>query len=247
MDAARRIPVPGTYNFREPAGLPAAEGRIRHGKLYRSDSLHRLGEAGRTVLAELGVRLVIDLRDDYEASALPDAIEGLGLEVVRLPVFEGLGSSTGGTTIGLDALYERVVTQHTPVVVDAVRRIATSGDDTVLVHCTAGKDRTGIVVALALLSVGVDRSDVVADYARSAVYLDGEWLEGMLAFIARYGMDDTPELRILLGGSPPEVLEGALDLIERRQGSVRQYLLAGGLSLAELAALERALVDKIER
>lgn len=101
-------------------------------------------------------------------------------------------------------------------------------ESAVLVHCTAGKDRTGIVVALALSAVGVDRSLVVADYARSQDYLDGVWLKGMLALIARHGVDETPELRMLLGGSPPEVLEGVLDLIDERHGSVRQYLLAGG-------------------
>ncbi len=244
IDATTRIPVPGTFNFREPGGYPATAGLIRRGKLYRSDGLHSLGDAGRNAIAELGVRLVIDLRDDFEASAQPDALDGLDLEVVRLPVFEGLGSSEGGSSLGLAALYERVVTQHTLVVVKALRHIAASGESAVLVHCTAGKDRTGIVVALALSVVGVDRSLVIADYARSEDNLDGEWLEGMLALIARYGVDETPELRILLGGSPPEALEGVLDLIDERHGSVRQYLLAGGLTLSELATLERVLVDR---
>ena len=244
MDVTRRIPVSGTYTFREPAGYPAVDGLVRSGKLYRSDALHNLDDAGRSALAELGVRLVIDLRDDLEAAALPDALDGMELDVVRFPVFEGRGSSEDGTPLSLTALYERVVTQHTSVVVDAIRVIAASGEGAVLVHCTAGKDRTGIVVALALTAVGVDRSLVVADYASSQDYLGGEWLEGMLALIARYGVDETPELRILLGGSPPEVLEGVLDLIEERYGSVRHYLLAGGLSLSELAGLEHALVDR---
>ena len=243
-DATSRIPVPGTYNFREPGGYPATDGLIRRGKLFRSDGLHSLGEAGRSALGELGVRLVIDLRDDFEASAQPDALDGLDLEVIRLPVFEGRGSSEGGSSLGLAALYERVVTQHTAVVVTALRQIAASGERAVLVHCTAGKDRTGIVVALALSAVGVDRALVVADYARSEENLNGEWLEGMLALIARHGVEETPELRILLGGSPPEVLEGVLDLIDERHGSVRQYLLAGGLGLSELATLERVLVDR---
>ncbi|WP_022886288.1 tyrosine-protein phosphatase [Glaciibacter superstes] len=243
MPVSPRIPVPGTYNFREPGGYPAEAGMVRPGKLFRSDGLHSLGDDGRAELSLLGVRTVIDLRDDFEASAQPDALDGLDLEVVRLPVFEGRGSSDGTNAIALSSLYERVVTEHSEVVVEALRRIAGSGDAAVLVHCTAGKDRTGIVVALALLAVGVDRALVVEDYAASQSNLDGAWLNEMLALIARYGVEETPELRVLLGGSPPEVLDDMLDVIEERHGSIHKYLLASGLSQGDLARLQRVLVE----
>ena len=94
MDStAQRIPIDGTYNFRDVGGYPAAGGSTRPGKLYRADALGRLGERGREGLRELGIRLVIDLRDDFEVEALPDDLEGLDVEVLRLPVFEGSGAS----------------------------------------------------------------------------------------------------------------------------------------------------------
>src|SRR5438034_394341 len=80
-------------------------------------------------------------------------------------------------------------------------------DAPVVVHCTAGKDRTGIVVALALLAVGVDRETVVSDYALTEANLQGPWLEGMLELVRGYGVEVTPDLRIILGGSPREALE----------------------------------------
>ncbi|WP_448810437.1 tyrosine-protein phosphatase [Agromyces bauzanensis] len=242
MEISTRIPIPGTYNFRDVGGLPALSGRVREGVLFRSDGLHRLGEEGRAELRRLRVGRVIDLRDENEASIMPDDLGGLDVEVLRLPVFEGSGASQGARGISLDALYHRIVTQHTSIVVDALREIAGAGERSVIVHCTAGKDRTGVVVALALSAVGVHRDAVVEDYARTEANLAGEWLEDMVAMIGRYGIPDTPELRVLMGGSPPEAIEGMLDTVERGHGSTREYLLAAGLALHELAALERLLI-----
>ena len=242
MTTSMRIPVPGTYNFRDVGGLPAQNGTVRDGVLFRSDGLHALGEAGRAELRNLGVGIIIDLRDENEAAVMPDDLDGLDVEVLRLPVFEGSGASQGVGGISLDALYERIVTQHRSVVVGALREIASAGERSVVVHCTAGKDRTGIVVALALLAVGVDRDAVVDDYVRTEQNLAGEWLEQMITMVGRYGVPDTPELRVLMGGSPREALEGAIDTVEREHGSTREYLLAAGLELHELAALERLLI-----
>ncbi|GAA1790981.1 tyrosine-protein phosphatase [Agromyces lapidis] len=243
MKTQGRIPVPGTFNFRDVGGLPARGGVVRDGVLYRSDGLYRLGEAGKSELRQLGVGIVIDLRDDNEAKMMPDDLDGLEVEVLRLPVFEGSGASQGAGGISLEALYERIVTQHASVVVSAMREIASAGDRAVVVHCTAGKDRTGIVVALTLMAIGVDRESVIDDYSRTEANLAGEWLEEMVEMIGRYGVPDTPELRTLMGGSPREAIEGVLDTVERAHGSTREYLLAAGLQLGELAALETLLVE----
>ncbi|WP_395242791.1 tyrosine-protein phosphatase [Agromyces sp. MMS24-K17] len=241
METSTRIPVPGTYNFRDVGGLPAATGVVRPGVLYRSDGLHRLGEAGRAELVELGIGIVIDLRDDREAQSMPDDVAGLDLEVLRLPVFEGSAASQR-PGISLAELYERIVSQHSHVVVEAIREISSAGDRSVVVHCTAGKDRTGVVIALTLLAVGVDREAVIADYERTQANLAGEWLEGMVELIGRYGVADSPQLRMLVGGSPREAIEAVIEEVERRNGTAREYLVASGLGLSELAALERLLI-----
>ena len=243
MSVERRIAVHGTYNLRDVGGYPAADGRVRPGRLLRSDGLHRLGPEGKRHLRDLGIGVVVDLRDEFEARIMPDDLDGLDVTVVRLPVFEGSGSSQGSEPVALPALYTKIVTQHAGVVVRALREIA-AADTGVLVHCTAGKDRTGIVVALALLAVGVDRRIVVDDYARSEANLRGEWLDGMIALIVEHGGVESPELRILMGGSPADALDAVLDEIERDHGSVRQYLLRSGLTLHDLELLEGALVDR---
>jgi len=244
MDSTvQRIPIEGTYNFRDVGGYATDGGVVRSGKLFRADALGRLGPAGRESLRELGIRIVIDLRDDFEVQALPDDLEGLDVEVLHLPVFEGSGASASTVGATIVHLYDKIVFQHTDVIVRALREIADTGDEPVVVHCTAGKDRTGIVIALALLAVGVDRETVVADYALTEANLDGPWLEGMLELVRGYGVDVTPDLRVILGGSPREALETTIDRIEERSGSVRQYLLGAGLDELELAKLRSVLVE----
>jgi len=243
MTTERRIAVHGTYNLRDVGGYPAADGRVRAGRLLRSDGLHRLGPEGRTHLRDLGVGVVVDLRDEFEAQIMPDDLDGLDVTVVRLPLFEGSGASHGTEPVSLPALYTKIVTQHSGVVARALQEIATANTG-VLVHCTAGKDRTGIVVALALLAVGVDRRLVVDDYARSEANLRGEWLDGMIDLIVEHGGVESPELRVLMGGSPADALDAVLDELETEHGSVRQYLLRSGLSLHDLELLNSVLVDR---
>ncbi len=239
-----RIPVNGTYNFRDVGGYRAEGGFTRSGKLFRSDGLHSLGDEGKQQLRALGVSVVIDLRDDAEEEAFPDDLSGLDVEVLRLPVFEGSGASQSTIGATLYDLYVKILFQHTDVVVSALREIADTGDAGVVVHCTAGKDRTGIVVALALLAVGVDRDVVIADYARTQQNLEGPWLEKMLELVASHGVEVTPDIRVIMGGSPPEALQAALSLLDRERGGVRKYLRDAGLDDLELAKLRSVLVEQ---
>ncbi len=244
MSVAPKLSVHGTYNFRDVGGYPTLDGRVRYGRLLRSDGLYRLGDNGKRDLRELGVGVVIDLRDDFEVGVMPDDLDGLDLSVVHLPLFEGSGASQGEAAVSLTTLYRRILNQHAGVVARALREILAIEETPVLVHCTAGKDRTGIVVALALLAVGVDRGLVVDDYARSEGNLSGEWLENMISIIVQHGGTETPELRVLMGGSPGAVLNSVLDELEAEHGSVHRYLLGAGLTLEELDRLQDALVEK---
>lgn len=247
MEQGRLLTVPGTYNLRDVGGYEADGGRVRHRKLLRSDGLHRLGEQGRSVLGQLGVGLVIDLRDDFEVQVMPDDLADLPLEVRRFPVFEGATGSVAAPGVALERVYETIALQHADVVGAVLSELAASGETTTLIHCTAGKDRTGVMVAFALLAVGVDRETVVEDYAVSEANLAGEWLESMVSLAAQHGATDGPELRALMGGSPPDALDHTITMVEREHGSITDYLLAAGMGELDLARLREVLVEPTPR
>jgi protein-tyrosine phosphatase len=108
------------------------------------------------------------------------------------------------------------------------------------VHCTAGKDRTGVSVALVLDAVGAERAAVVADYAASAANLAGPWADGMRAMITAMGVPLTPEIDTLVTATPPAAIEQALAWVDA-QGGAAEYLQSGGLTDAELDALRARL------
>jgi protein-tyrosine phosphatase len=271
-DAASRLRgVEGTYNLRDTGGYGTPDGATRWGKLFRSDALHKLTDASRRRLTDLGVELVIDLRDDSELLSAPSQLDGLGLTVVHAPIYPprpaassaaspaaSAGDAAGAEASAADGhasvldglgdvtlrgLYRTMITEYGHNLTRAVQLIARAGNAPVLVHCTAGKDRTGLVVALALLAVGVSREDVITDYAATEQNLAGEWAETMLSRIVEVGVVATPAIRELMSASPPGLIAEAIDLIVANHGSVANYLLANGLTHADLELLHAALVD----
>jgi protein-tyrosine phosphatase len=236
------LPVDGTYNFRTTGGYAAGERTVRDGKLFRSDALHRLTEAGRACMAELGIATVIDLRDPSELASSPSAVDGLGLTVEHHPIFSAGKVPNGEALTSLAAVYRTIVEKYADRLAGAVRLIADSGEHGVLVHCTAGKDRTGLVIATALLAVGVDREQVLADYATSGPNLSGPWVDAMLVvFEERAAGALTDEARELVVASPAPVLAEALDLIDATYGSAAGLLAAHGFGEEDLARLRTVL------
>ena len=241
------VSVEGTYNLRDLGGMRADGGTIAAGRLFRSDALSALSEAGMGQFAGLGITRVIDLRDDGERERSPDTLPA-SATLIPHPIFP---SASSHVVRGLDifGLTEVIYLEHADTLATALALLAEQGEEAreaagaTLFHCTAGKDRTGAVAALALTAVGVSRDDVVADYAASEANLRGEWLDTHLAALARLGLELTPATEGLVGRTPPEALERTLVELDRRFGSVRDYLRASGVSDVTLERLHAALVE----
>ena len=239
----RPFPVEGTFNLRTTAGYPAQGRVVREAKLFRSDGLQGLTDAGRGQFAAFGIRRVIDLRDRTELEHSPSQLQGMPLEVSHNPIFEEGKVPGGQDPTTLQSIYRLIVEQHAGRLADAVRIIADSGPDPVLVHCAAGKDRTGLVIAVALLAAGVDREYVVRDYAASEENLGAGWTEKTLATLATtHALSTVDEnLRHIIAASPAAVLESALDLIDARYGSAAGLLTSHGFSDTDVATLREVL------
>lgn len=238
-----RIDVEGTYNLRDIGGLPvAAGGRTRSGVLYRSDALDALTPAGHRALASLGLHLVLDLRSDQEIELAPSAVDGLGLAVRTLSLLPAADPTQQAMNdYSLHTLYRLLVDARGPQLVEAVQTLSRA-DGPALVHCTAGKDRTGVVVALALEAVGVEREAVVADYAATQTHLAGEWAERMLAQVgAGWGVPEDAIVEIVTT-SPAPVMAELLDHVDASYGGAVAYLRTHGLGQADLARLGERLV-----
>ncbi|MDH6677863.1 protein-tyrosine phosphatase [Rhodococcus sp. LBL1] len=239
----RRLVLPGTYNLRDIGGYTAGERTTRWRKLLRSDALHTIEQDGRDTLTEIGLGLVIDLREDDEISKAPNALDGVGHREVHVPVYNGkLDHNPTAATFDLGTLYQWMLADHGSRLTDAVRLIAGSGDEPVLVHCTAGKDRTGLVIALALSAVGVGARDVVADYSLSETLLHGEWVDAMVASFRERELPEGFDIEGIVAASPAAVMRATLAGIDAEHGGVRPYLLDHGMSEAELTDLHAALL-----
>jgi protein-tyrosine phosphatase len=232
--------VPEAFNFRDVGRLPAGSGRTREGVLFRSGNLGHLTPVGRERLGELGIRRIVDLRDDGERRHEPSRIEGLGVETVHLPMFAGSVASFFDDDLSLDDLYLALVDGSAARLVEVARAILDA--QPVLVHCTVGKDRTGVSVALILAAAGVDEEAVIADYARTEDLLPPERNERIIGFL-RSAYPSARHLEDLATRSPAPVLQRVFDDLRLRYGGVIPYLQAHGLTADEVTGLRRTLVE----
>lgn len=231
------LDVPGGINVRDVGGIAVGSSRIRGGVLLRSGQLAKLTPEGGALLRER-VRRVVDLRDEEEVRHQPSALDGVA--VTRVPLFLGSVASFFTEDIGLEGMYRGLVDQSAPRLVEVMRVIA-AGEST-LVHCTAGKDRTGVSIALALSAVGAEREAVVEDYALTEALMPSERREAIIRNMRAAGLVSENAID-LATRSPAPVMRALLEEIDARHGSAAQYLLANGLTADELDALGDALVE----
>lgn len=233
------LTIAGALNFRDTGGLPADGGATRPGVLFRSGNLARVDAAGRAALQRLGLRRIIDLRDDAEVAWEPTRLADLGHETVRIPLFTGSTASFFAEDLTLDDLYRSLVDGSGESIVAVVRAVI--ADQPVLVHCTVGKDRTGVTVALALAAAGVDEDAVVADYARTEALLPARRNEQVVAYL-RSMHPEARHLEELATRSPAPAMRRVLDDLRARFGAPVEFLRAHGLRDEEIDELRRVLI-----
>lgn len=216
--------------------MPATGGRIASGVLFRSAAPHLVDQSLAEWVAQQRIERIFDLRSTQETGYLPGFPDSFaGTTRTHLPLLEG----AVGHLATLDEIYEPLVKAHGPTWATLAAGIAESR--ATLVHCTAGKDRTGVGVAMVLMAVGADRDAVMEDYAASTAALSGDWLAAMARRMGEHGVVMTEQMRTLLVGTSVEGLDKALDAA-RRTGSIADYLLSHGLGRAQLEALGEKLV-----
>ncbi len=245
------LPLDGAVNARDLGGLPTVDGReTRPGVLFRSDNLQELSESDVATLVDRGVRTVVDLRTEAEVELLgPGPLRATDVAHVHLdliphgfdgqpPLARAIPDETAGP-YAVDHLYFDYLQDAPDQIGSALRTIADPTSGGVLVHCAAGKDRTGVVVALALSLVGVHRDAVVADYART---------DERVAQV-RERLLNTPLYADSVRERPLESMrphagnmERFLDRVDREYGGVHAFAMTVGVEEGLVARLSRRLL-----
>jgi protein-tyrosine phosphatase len=267
--SARWLDLDGAENVRDVGGLPTVDGRrVQAGRLIRSDSLQELTDADVALLVEdVAVRSIVDLRTGVEVRAEgPGPMTRVpGVKIHHLSLFPEAGHHTDAgaaddeaaddapvvlpwqnhereadvTHRGATGIYLRYLDDRADSIIAALRVIA-GNDGATIVHCAAGKDRTGVVVACALAEVGVTREAIVADYARSAERI--ERIYDRLAARRTY-RDDLDRNDIDKHRPRAATMERLLDAVDELHGGVPAWLRAHGWTDDDAVALRRRLLD----
>ncbi len=246
---SRLLPLVGAYNFRDLGGYPTGDGRrTRWGRLYRSDTLHELTDGDLVALRDLGLRAVLDLRTAAEVEQSGRGL--LGEEPVdyqHLSVIDqDAGESTAAPAPPGDDLAERYLWYleiGRRALVSALESMTSEDRYPMVFHCTAGKDRTGVLAALVLDILGVEPTVIAEDYVITATRLD--------LIVARLRRDPVHGAR--LAELPASRLEVELETMERfvqllyeRHGGARSWARASGIGQRSLDRLAELLLEKEE-
>lgn len=222
----------GNHNVRDLGGLPRADGTTTAlGRVLRACAMQHIGTEGREALVSAGLRTVIDLRSDAERAAAPSPFrDTVGVATQCHPVFADLApiSQMIGSEpdFRMQDRYIRALELAAPRFAAVIRAIAEAEPGMVIFHCTAGKDRTGIVAAMLLDLAGVSREAIVADYARTADH-GAALIETLRRKALAAGQSPEAIEKTLV--CPPEAIGTTLETLDRNHGGVRAYLKSAGL------------------
>jgi protein-tyrosine phosphatase len=239
----RNLGFSRTYNFRDVGGYTGLDGRtVRWRRLFRSDALHRLGEEDAEAFAALGIRTVIDLRRPFEIEKYGRVADRYGLDYHNL-VLEHVDWEEVDHPD--DVVHERWLADRylnfaedgREGLLASLRVIADPSRAPVVVHCMAGKDRTGTVCALTLSLLGVSDEDIASDYA-----LTTPAMERLTAYL-KEKHPEAVEGNMHMYDSPPGAMLLFLDDLRALHGSIESFVKEIGLTAAEMATMRSHLLS----
>ncbi|MEZ5409974.1 MAG: tyrosine-protein phosphatase [Acidimicrobiales bacterium] len=228
------IALDGAMNLRDLGGWTGLDGRtVARGQAYRCDRLSELTDADLAVLAGLGIETVIDLRHEGETAEHPSRLWASVVLHRNIPMAGELavqkslvdlildGEITEVTVAEVEASYREMLTRHAPGFGLAVETLLTSEGPT-LFHCTAGKDRTGLLAMLVLSTLGVADDDVIRDFGLSNRYRAERRIAQLRPSFEARGLDIECFRPAL--SAPEPALAAAIPWLRQSHGSVEAYL-----------------------
>jgi protein-tyrosine phosphatase len=261
MPLAPLIVLAGAMNFRDLGGIPTANGHhVRHGLVYRSGELNTLTDTDLETLAPLKISYIFDTRTDAERAAAPTHWPVDPPSIVPISVgFDARENPAGSmkqlfakgvdpanVTLAMQAATAKIAIDGAPAIGRILHSIA-QGETPAIIHCTAGKDRTGVITAVLLTILGVSNDQVYEDYLRSNDALPAQLARlksasatGMPTALSTLPIDS---LKVLMGVDRT-FLDAAFDAIHTKYGSFEAYVTDGlKLTPADFDALRARLLE----
>jgi protein-tyrosine phosphatase len=243
----RFVPLDGAFNFRDLGGLPTRDGgTTRPGVMFRSDALHHLVPGDVERLTELGMRTVIDLRSAVELERTGRGpLEDTDMQWLHAPLSHG--DAAAGRVLppalaegDLGRHYVNSLAERTETLAAVIEHLATRANLPAVFHCTAGKDRTGMVAALVLSLVGVPDDVIVHDYT-----LTDDRMVFVMERIRASGDFPEPVTPMLerVGRAEAASMETFLAAVRATHGDAEGWARDAGLSGDTITALHAVLVS----
>jgi protein-tyrosine phosphatase len=245
---SRLLPLVGAYNFRDLGGYPTTDGRMtRWGRLYRSDTLHELTDEDVALLRDIGLVSMIDLRTQNEVER--NGRGALGSEPVRYVNLSVLPKEGGEAQAAPAARIVDVAERYLSylqvgktALVESFGLLAEADNYPLVFHCQVGKDRTGVLAALVLGCVGVEREAIVDDYVLTATRMD--LILGRLRRDPHFA-HRIDELPASVFAAEAETMESFLDGLDEQFGGARTWAIGAGVSEAQLGSLESLFIEDL--
>jgi len=261
ISAPASFRLEGVFHFRDLGGHVTANGRtVRRRRMYRSGDFSNVTDQDRPVLQDLGINSVFDLRSEIERTrALSRWPQDQATKVILLNINTDLRTgdrslwkqlfanlSTAGSHDTMIKIYRRMPRVFAHVLPIFIERLLEPDGLPGVIHCSAGKDRTGFLSALLLLALGVPRETVYSDYLLSTeIEANEQAMEFVLDKLA-IRMGARPDLAMIrpLFTVKSEYLDTAFETITADYGSLEAYLAkAGGIGDAKLARLHELMLE----
>lgn len=242
------------HNFRDCGGYATTDGqRMRTGRLYRSGTLDDAREADLHTVQAIGLKTIVDLRaprekkqelprlDGLRRIDVPIELENRVREKVQ-PLMTKRGAE-GEVIDILQQMYRDLADEAWPQASELFKILLNADAYPVLIHCRAGKDRTGFMCALVQQAVGVERAAILQDYCETNNHfgLVSPRMERMMKIMS-LGKLQMENVRASLAARE-EYLQAALDRIERNHGGMTAYLVKCGVTAGEIETLRGLLVE----
>lgn len=246
MIEKRRITLEKSYNTRDLGGYETVDNMRTSAYFLRADSLNVLSLSDRCTLLDLGVKTVIDMRNNAEIMRVPSVFERCEeADYCPMPVFSDSEQQDihrqFGYAFDMGDLYISIVEKNQRALCAILRKMEGASDGKILFYCNAGKDRTGIVSALLLKLAGVDNQTIIYDYCLTEVLLKDTM--PFLRANTQVPASVPNEIMDELLGAKAHNMEKLLKHLENKYSGVIEYLQTIGLSQSEIAAIKKKMID----